>query len=736
MADSKVVRLLKIIQHETGKDILSNLDKKRLSLLEGYYNSLTEDEQENIDEKIISGEDNDFAEVAEGMAFGMINGEVAFSKKSATATAERPSSSALAIVPKPEKKGTDIVDEDIDPLILRVLELDDTSDIDYDTYKTLLRAKIAEGRMPGSKMPTEEIELLTNEFKKVKGKTGRFKVKARSIRAESFVAKKKEATTSKVAKPVLALKGEKPLQIKPTEETNDALDQAIKLLAGKISEVDEKVKEVIDTNNKKNKLEKKQDEKTRIRDDKSRKIIREERSERSKDASSLVNAFGKAMAPVKGVLDMVGDFVKKFLVGTLVMELLKFLENPDQYITGLINGVSNWVNGLIQKIEDGIKDIISTKIVPAINTVIDGFNSKLLPIINSINSLIDRIPGNFVPKIDPNQVLMGRIDPQSLTSFSLPQIPQFQGTNFFSNLGMTGAGTPPPQPGQPATSAPGGALPGPAGQTLASGAKTTYYDPSLGGINASGYKTPDGLPATSTGEGYRANVFSAAAFPPLLSKLPSNMTVPARGFPGGRTLKKAFNVVVTNSQGKKAVIRVNDVGPGVAGHASNHMLDFSVAAKNYLGTGGGFTIEMAPPGAKPGPVTQTSSASRASSPPPAASPASSQGQGSMVTFGGQTFYQNPDGTLTHPSAAPAQIAGQQPTQSQATVAPSRPSVPVPPPPGSGGLSTIPIPVPTGGGQSGQNSSSAASQKSVPTFSAYDKTNPGHFVIKSIYNIVG
>ena len=137
---------------------------------------------------------------------------------------------------------------------------------------------------------------------------------------------------------------------------------------------------------------------------------------------------------------------------------------------------------------------------------------------------------------------------------------------------------------------------------IATNAKTTYYDPSLGGINASGYKTADGLPATSTGEGYRPEVFSAAAFPPLLKLLPTSMTVPARGFPGGRTLKTPFQVLVTKGD-KKAVVRVNDVGPGVEGHASNHMLDLSVAAKNYFGTGEGFKIEFAKGSAKTGPVT-------------------------------------------------------------------------------------------------------------------------------------
>lgn len=147
---------------------------------------------------------------------------------------------------------------------------------------------------------------------------------------------------------------------------------------------------------------------------------------------------------------------------------------------------------------------------------------------------------------------------------------------------------------------------------LAENAKTTYYDPSLGGINASGYKTKDGLPATSTGEGYRPTIFSAAAFPPLIAKLPSSNLARSAGFPGGKTLKTPLNVVVTNSKGKRGVVRVNDVGPGVAGHASNHMLDLSVAAKNYFGTGGGFKIE-GPTSEKPGPLDGNSMPAAASS---------------------------------------------------------------------------------------------------------------------------
>jgi hypothetical protein len=176
---------------------------------------------------------------------------------------------------------------------------------------------------------------------------------------------------------------------------------------------------------------------------------------------------------------------------------------------------------------------------------------------------------------------------------------------------------------------------------LATNAKTTYYDPSLGGINASGHKTKEGLPATSTGEGYRPNIFSAAAFPPMIAKLPSGNLANAPDFPGGKTLKKPLNVVVTASKGNQAVVRLNDVGPGVKGHSPNHMLDFSVASKKFLGTGPGFKIE-GPTSNKPGPLSGT------------AAPASESGSSGSPS---------PDGSGVAPGAAPATDPGGSPSGS-------------------------------------------------------------------------
>ena len=143
------------------------------------------------------------------------------------------------------------------------------------------------------------------------------------------------------------------------------------------------------------------------------------------------------------------------------------------------------------------------------------------------------------------------------------------------------------------------------GKVLTSNAKATYYDPALGGINASGAKTASGLPATSTGEGYKPEVFSAAAFPELLKLIPAEYKAKAN-IRGGETLIKPLNIVVTDPKtGKTAIVRLNDVGPGVSGHDSNHMLDLSVAAKNFFGEtniSNGLQISIAPDGAKPGAI--------------------------------------------------------------------------------------------------------------------------------------
>ena len=96
------------------------------------------------------------------------------------------------------------VDKEINEGILRTyLGVDDPSDIDFGTYKTLLREKIAAARMGGSDMDSSDISYLTNEFiriKKIEVPEGQ---KKKKIDINKFVKKaeeKKKADTKSAQK--------------------------------------------------------------------------------------------------------------------------------------------------------------------------------------------------------------------------------------------------------------------------------------------------------------------------------------------------------------------------------------------------------------------------------------------------------------------------------------------------------------------------------------------------------
>ena len=96
--------------------------------------------------------------------------------------------------------------QDIDPVILRLLGLTDVFDLDYSTYKTLLKEAMVKGRMPKTTIPSEEVELLTNEWRKVKSSTGRFKIKKKTVKVSPLFSKPESIAGSKID-PVKMLPG-------------------------------------------------------------------------------------------------------------------------------------------------------------------------------------------------------------------------------------------------------------------------------------------------------------------------------------------------------------------------------------------------------------------------------------------------------------------------------------------------------------------------------------------------
>lgn len=645
-------------------------------------------------------------------------------------------------------KNDQMVNESIDPVILRLLGIVDVSDIDYDTYKTLLREVLVAVRR-GRKISAEEDELLREEFKRVRNSTGRFKVKQKRMSTPALPGSTPRRQQQRTSTPQQRLL---PSSVKPQdlEDKTKKLGEGSKMgameflrrvVAPALTRIETSLANILEARIAQDEADKKTNEENRRQNEEDKKRAKENRLE---GAGRLMRGFGSqamALTPVSNMMDSVMNFIKNIVGGILALQLLEFLKDPGKYLRNIANALIGFANDLI-------KNIFNFVMTP-INSFIDTLNDALQGFAKNFNESVGQlplVPELEIPIIEKPEVPQIPLIPEPPEQNSQPlQVPTMEGGGINLNLSGIGGGQVTGRSGQRisgagpdtqlvalqpgevvmsnkavdayglnnllemnalagGTNKPGSArINGARFSTMQGGgvvggglnitnAKTTYYDPALGGINASGYKTASGLPATSTGEGYRPEVFSAAAFPPLIQALPQSMTVPtSSNFPGGRTIKRPFNVRVTNKIGKQAIIRVNDVGPGVAGHSPNHMLDLSVAAKDYLGTGEGFTIQMADLDAVAGPVNKPVI--------PSASPSPSSSQTSVVSAANVSAT-----TVKQPPA----------------------------PPGSGSVTIAPVPV----GEESPSSAALANNTVAEMFNPVDMNNPELLIVKSIFNIVG
>lgn len=211
----------------------------------------------------------------------------------------------------------DLVSEEVDERLLRLLGLDDVFDIDYSTYMTLLREKMVEARMVDKKISTEESMLLTDEFKRVKGKVGRFKLKKKKITADNLgvsgpvrVNKEKYYLTEKAITPEFADK---------KEEGGD------RLLKNVIT-INETLGRILESLTNQNQAIKKTEENERKRQERLRRQGKEEDLEKG---ISKVTAFAsKVLAPVRGILDRILNFILYTLLGRAFVKFIDWFNDP------------------------------------------------------------------------------------------------------------------------------------------------------------------------------------------------------------------------------------------------------------------------------------------------------------------------------------------------------------------------------------------------------------------------
>jgi hypothetical protein len=214
------------------------------------------------------------------------------------------------------------VSEKIDERILRLLGLEDVFDLDYDTYLTLLKEAIVTG---SKKLPQEELALLANERKRVRGKKGRFS------------PKKEKITAGKVATTKFLRPANKTLALPPSSTTS--LEDG-----GGFVGIRKTLDSILSTLGSKFKFDQKQADEDRKEKETEKRGKREASLEGfKKGVAGIVATTKKMLDPFQAIIDHIWRFVFFTLLGRAFTKFMEWMSDK---------GNQNKFNSFIEFLSD------------------------------------------------------------------------------------------------------------------------------------------------------------------------------------------------------------------------------------------------------------------------------------------------------------------------------------------------------------------------------------------------
>ena len=298
-------------------------------------------------------------------------------------------SSSSALVPVGTKK-TDLVSEEIDERILSILGLEDAFDFTYEEYLTLLKEKMVAARMTQQEMPTESAELITNEYKRVKGKTGKFKVKAKKVDINKVIDKKSTADKVQLDPKKLLPPAEEEIPEKPDENQN-LLQEILDFLKGdlldSLKSINSVVKDILTTLKEQRAVDAKKAEQERKSAEIEKKKKREAKLEGGEDKKTG-GVVSKIAKPFTNFFDTIKNFFMNILLGSAINFLLSVIKDPSIILTPLKN-FANMIIGFL----NSIISFLWNMVMSPINFVVDQINGGIKGLIDQVNKAISLIPG-------------------------------------------------------------------------------------------------------------------------------------------------------------------------------------------------------------------------------------------------------------------------------------------------------------------------------------------------------
>ena len=208
---------------------------------------------------------------------------------------------------------TDLVNEEIDERILEILGLKEVYDFTYGEYKQLLFTELQKIDR-GEEKSTDRAMLLQDEFKRVKGKVGRFKIKSKKLTLDNIVARgpirvdKNKFLLADKVKAVDAPEAKEGTDSKSIVLIEKTLDNIIGILQKQDSE-------------RKKALEK--DRQSKERESRKRK-----ESLLEKSLGAIKTATQKILAPVQSIWDRIVNYLSNVILGFAATKLFDWLTDP------------------------------------------------------------------------------------------------------------------------------------------------------------------------------------------------------------------------------------------------------------------------------------------------------------------------------------------------------------------------------------------------------------------------
>ena len=244
----------------------------------------------------------------------------------------------MSNLPKQEKlydgvSENDLVTEDIDERVLRLIGLDDAVGIDYGTYFTLLDEALVSKK---GELSDVEAAMLANEKKSVRNKIGRFRIKKTTIeRSGSDAFKPKSTLVPNIVKNT-------PSALPPRYGPDPAPPKKKVGLEANVSAIRKTVEAILDLMQNRFKNLRDQD----ARDRRTRENVKRSNREGNLE-KGIAKAAGQArkmLAPAFDMLDKIINYITNVLLGRALVKLVDWLSDPEnkKKVDTILRFIKDW----------------------------------------------------------------------------------------------------------------------------------------------------------------------------------------------------------------------------------------------------------------------------------------------------------------------------------------------------------------------------------------------------------